>query len=354
MAFGRVGALGAGFSRLGAGGRVSGPVGGAALLLGEANGFAVDFTYATDAQRVAVKTSGAIVYSGLSFFTNSSSSSKWVYNVAGTLTNVAAGSLAIDYDPVTHVVKGLLVEPLATNMLLNNSTLSTQSVTVTAAAHTLSIFGTGTVTLTGTSTAGPLAGTGANNRVSLTFTPTAGSLTLTVTGSVTRGQLELGTVATSPIVTAGTATQRAADVVKVTPASIGNSATLGSWRAEFTNNAVLGNARVIGYAAGSTPIFVNSATTFGMFEGPSFFTKTVASVLGSHKLAAAMQDGSRAITADGLAVVADATAGALSAPGVAIGIGCDGAAGDTMNAHIRKIVYVPRRMNNAELIAAST
>lgn len=83
------------------------------------------------------------------------------------------------------------------NLLNATDTLSTQSVTVTAVAHTLAFTGTGTVTLSGVSTAGPLVGTGAGNRVTLTFTPTAGSLTLTVSGSVTLAQLELGSTATA-------------------------------------------------------------------------------------------------------------------------------------------------------------
>jgi hypothetical protein len=83
------------------------------------------------------------------------------------------------------------------NLLLATDTLATQSRTVTAVAHTLSFTGTGTVTLSGASTAGPLVGTGASNRVSLTFTPTAASLTLTVSGSVTLAQLEIGSTATN-------------------------------------------------------------------------------------------------------------------------------------------------------------
>lgn len=79
-----------------------------------------------------------------------------------------------------------------TNLLAGSDTLATQTVAVTAAQHTLSFKGTGTVTLTGTSTAGPLVGTGAGNTVSLTFTPTAGNLTLTVSGSVTEAMLNLG------------------------------------------------------------------------------------------------------------------------------------------------------------------
>lgn len=82
------------------------------------------------------------------------------------------------------------------NALLATETLATQAVTVTAVARTLSFYGTGAVVLSGTYV-GTLVGTGASNRVSLTFTPTAGSLTLTVTGSVTQAQLELGSTATN-------------------------------------------------------------------------------------------------------------------------------------------------------------
>lgn len=76
------------------------------------------------------------------------------------------------------------------NVLSATNTLATQSVTVAAVPYTLSFEGTGTVTLSGASTAGPLVGS--TGRVSLTFTPTAGSLTLTVSGTVTNAQLEPG------------------------------------------------------------------------------------------------------------------------------------------------------------------
>jgi hypothetical protein len=112
--------------------------------------------------------------------------------------------------------RGILVEEARTNLLLNSATLSTQTVTTTAVAHTLSFYGTGTVTLTGASTAGPLVGTGANNRVTLTFTPIVGPLLLTVTGSVTLAQVELGAFATSPIITTGAAGTRGADAANQT------------------------------------------------------------------------------------------------------------------------------------------
>lgn len=74
------------------------------------------------------------------------------------------------------------------NMLYGSDTLVTQNVATLAKQKTLSFTGTGTVTLTG-SYIGTLVGVGAG-RTSLTFTPTAGTLTLTVVGSVTLAMLE--------------------------------------------------------------------------------------------------------------------------------------------------------------------
>lgn len=82
------------------------------------------------------------------------------------------------------------------NILIGTDTLSTQTVSVGAIAQTLSFTGTGTVVLSG-AFIGSLVGTGASNQVSLTFTPTAGNLTLTVTGSVTFAQLEKGSSVTA-------------------------------------------------------------------------------------------------------------------------------------------------------------
>lgn len=131
-------------------------------------------------------------------------------------TSVINSAPRFDHSPTTGESLGLLVEEARTNVLLNSATLSTQSVTVAAAANTLSFYGTGTVTLTGVSTAGPLVGTGVNNRVSLTFTPTVGVLVLTVSGSVTNAQLEAGAFPTSYIPTTTAAATRSADVASIT------------------------------------------------------------------------------------------------------------------------------------------
>jgi hypothetical protein len=155
---------------------------------------------------------------GASLVTFTRASSGTFVDSAGVLQTAATDVPRLDHNPTTGESLGLLVEEARTNLLLNSATLSTQSATVTAVAHTLHFTGTGTVTLTGVSTAGPLAGTGTgeSNRVSLTFTPTAGSLTLTVSGTVTNAQLEVGAFRTSYIATTGATATRAADVASIT------------------------------------------------------------------------------------------------------------------------------------------
>ena len=106
----------------------------------------------------------------------------------------------------------ILVEPQRTNLVFPSATATTQTRTVTAVAHTLSFYGTGNVVLSGVAT-GTLVGTGTSNKVTLTFTPTAGSLILTVTGNVTNWQLEAGSNATSYIPTTTTSVTRNADII---------------------------------------------------------------------------------------------------------------------------------------------
>lgn len=119
------------------------------------------------------------------------------------------------YNGSAWVIAGHRREPATTNLLLNTNTLSTQSATVTNVSHTLHFTGTGTITLSGASTAGPLVGTGTGeeNRVSLVFTPSAGSLTLTVSGTVTNAQLEVG-LQSSYIPSGGSQSIRATDVME--------------------------------------------------------------------------------------------------------------------------------------------
>lgn len=174
-------------------------------------------------------------------FTRASAGS--YFDGAGALQSAATDVPRFDYDASGNPL-GLLVEASRTNLLLNNATLSTQSVTVAASQYTLSFYGTGTVTLSGVSTAGPLVGTGAANRVPLTFTPTAGSLTCTVSGTVTNAQLELGAFASSIIPTTGTAATRQLDLAKITTLTPWFNAAAGTIVVQFSLRAASGTQTV--------------------------------------------------------------------------------------------------------------
>jgi cytochrome c-type biogenesis protein CcmE len=154
------------------------------------------------------------------------------------ISSVASNVPRIDY--TGGGCPSILLEPLRTNIVLNSATVVTQTITTTAVANTLSFYGTGTITLSGTF-AGTLVGTGATNRVSLTFTPTAGSLVLTVSGTCTNGQLEAGAYPTSYIPTTTATVTRNADVINRDDIYTNNLITAagGTWFVHLINNVVM-------------------------------------------------------------------------------------------------------------------
>ena len=140
----------------------------------------------------------------------------------GLIQSAAINEPRFEHDPLTGVCYGLLLEQSRTNLVFPSDTLTTQTRTVTAAVHTLSFYGTGTVVLSGAHVA-TVTGTGAfPTRTTLTFTPTAGSLILTVTGTVTEAQLEAGATATSYIPTTTGSLARSQDLYTITGANFTN------------------------------------------------------------------------------------------------------------------------------------
>jgi hypothetical protein len=114
---------------------------------------------------------------------------------------------------------GISPEEARTNQLLNSTVPATQTTGALAAtAQTLWVNGSGSAALSN-GTATGCAGT-ATQGSAVTFTPTAGTCTVTVTGSLNFFQLEAGAFGTSGIVTAGATATRAADNVLLAGAAL--------------------------------------------------------------------------------------------------------------------------------------
>lgn len=187
-------------------------------------------------------------------------SSGTYFDATGVLQTAGTNVARFDHNPVTHAALGLLLEGFpVTNLLLNSATLATQGATVTAQAYVLSFYGTGTAALSGTC-AGSLVGTGAfPARASLVFTPSAGTCTVTVTGSVLDAQLEAGYAPTSWMPTTGSTATRAADIVPNLPIGAWYNPRMGTLAVEWALEELGGI-----YGAATAFVGANSGTDFIM------------------------------------------------------------------------------------------
>jgi len=132
-------------------------------------------------------------------------------NSSGVWESVASNVPRLNY-PIGGGCPSWLFEPQATNIFLNSNAPATQAVTVAnATVYTISIRGIGVVTLSGAAT-GVITGTNSEGS-SLTVTTSSTSLIVTVSGlsGTVYVQVETGSAATSPIITAGSAVTRLVD-----------------------------------------------------------------------------------------------------------------------------------------------
>ena len=133
----------------------------------------------------------------------------------GTLQLVGPGIERIEHDPATLARLGLLLEEGRTNLFLQSDTPADQTISVAAVPHVLSFYGSGSIALSGAHVA-TLTGSGPfPARSELAFTPSAGALTLTISGSVQFVQLEEGSVASSYAPSAASPAARADEFATV-------------------------------------------------------------------------------------------------------------------------------------------
>lgn len=292
-------------------------------------------------------------------FTRASSAS--YFDAAGAMQTATTSVPRFDTNPTTLVPCGFLIEESRTNLLLGSAAPVTQNCTVAATPYTLSFYGTGTVTLSGVSTAGPLVGSGAYpTRSTLTFTPTAGTLTLTVSGTVEYANLEPGSFATSWIPTTGATATRAADVCSALTSSFAFNAAAGTLVSTFTPYALGGSDREVanigdGTAANFISVFISSAS--GKVASGAMFTSganqgriDAAAAFAANtltKAAYAWAASDRAISGNGGAPGTSATASIPTVTTLTVGSRPGGTV--PYNGWISSLSYYPSRLSNTSL-----
>jgi hypothetical protein len=290
-----------------------------------------------------------------------------VTNSSGYVVPINADLPRFDYDPITLVCKGLLIEESRTNVLLNSlidgTILGTQAVDVTAAARTLSFYGTGQIALSGAASA-TVTGTGAYpTRTTFTFTPTAGVLTLTVTGTVQFAQLEVGAFATSFIPTEATAVTRNADVATMTGTNFSDwfNAVEGSFVSEFTSFNAINRSILIGSDGTNSNRF---AFRYSSISRISFFATsggasqasidaTNVSTLGVlYKPCASYKQDDFVYSVNGTLRGSDNSGSVPTLNKLSIGANA-AASGEFLCGHIQKILYYPQKITAPEVVAFS-
>ena len=277
-------------------------------------------------------------------------------------SNVARSNQYADYDKRGNCL-GFLLEEQRSNFFLNSQTPATQSIGVANVPYTLSFYGTGTITLSGASTAGPLVGTGDDDLVQLTFTPSIGTLTVTISGAVTNVQVEQGAFATSRIITTGSTATRAADSAVMT------GSNFSSWYNQEAGTFVVELLRAspaTGTASAILSVSDNSTVNFSVFQSRNaapigeVFMVSASSVSqasltmgtliangASFKMAGAYKANDFAASLNGATAVTDSSGSVPLVDRMYIG----GSVTDSskLNGAISSITYYPKRLTNAQI-----
>lgn len=157
------------------------------------------------------------------------------YDQSGTLQVAQNNEARFDHDPITFASLGLLVEEPRTNEFLNSGAPVTQGITTVADTYVVQVWGAGDITVSGSAVGVATEGN------PLIVAASAGTMTCTVNGSLSRAQVELGPFPSSYIPTAGVTVTRAADDVGSADVTWLNT-SVGSWYTSYDRK--LGTAAI--------------------------------------------------------------------------------------------------------------
>ena len=269
-------------------------------------------------------------------------SSKTAQTLAGDIVTFGTGQPAI-------TDQGILIEEQRTQLLAYPSAPQVETITLTTGQHAISCYGTGSYTVAaGTAT---ITGAGAATQAApLVFNvTTAGTVTLTPTGSLTRVQLEKGGFATSHIATGGAI--RYADAAQLSNSILAlinaDAATLVTRVRGIRNTA---HASRIVQASASIPLYIYTGTGFAMVDSDAALFRS-ATVTAPNAIAQTWDAAGRALCINGGAVGSSAVQHVRT--NTFAWLGSDNGNYSVLNGYVQSLTIYPRRATDAELRGAS-
>jgi len=280
----------------------------------------------------------------------------------GAIEVLGPNAARIEHDANTLASIGLLLEATRTNKFTQSATPVVQTISVGTVPHVLSFYGTGTITLSGAHSATLVGGGAYPSRSELAFTPIAGDLTLTLTGSISSPQLEEGDAASSYVPTLVSSAVREDDIATVPLGSWFNTAE-GTLVFEGSMDSAAANDRIIEIDSGAST--TRMSILWNTVLGKPQFQVWEAGVLQAaiapsgysinpavpFRVSIAYKANDFGVSLNGGAVVADIS-GAL-ATGLStmrLGRSVSGAQGLML---AESLVYYPTRLSDAEVQALS-
>lgn len=245
------------------------------------------------------------------------------WDAQGNRQVAPANTARQDYNPITLMPEGIKVEGPSTNLFLNSTAPVTQTITLTTGTHILWVEGSGTMTVAagtavgtgfGSATGGAKGTYGSFVKFNIT---TAGTVTVTKSGTVTATQLEKRNKPSTLIITGASPVSRAGDDVDILDLSkIKFSKTEGTLMVEWKNDYVSGtgdSAGIVSFNNGTSSqkiSFVKNSsdekvTTQYYYGGPPVTVSSVKtmSFSGANRAAVSYKSGDNASSLNGGATV---------------------------------------------------
>lgn len=327
-----------------------------------APGSTLDLDFINNQGRIAGVVGGA-----LDMATVTRSTTATYFDASGNIQTAAINTARIGYDITSGRILGLISEPTRSNLLLNSlidkTPLSTQSVTVTALPYALSFYGTGSITQSGTASA-TVVGTANNVKTVYVFTPTAGILTLTVSGNVFWAQLEGGVNSTSFIPTDATSKSRSGDAILFSGEAFTDwyKPEGGTLITEYELPHNVTNSRALSISNGTTSsgidIISGASNGFGGYlfiytagVGQATVPTSASSTANIYKMAGQYSVSGASGARQGQM---GASQTAITLPTVdRMYIGAGGSGSNQLNGYFRRVTFLPKPLQNPEISGVS-